>query len=211
MHSFDPAGELPALPIEAQPDDHVRPSHPSYVINEEDENDVDEESKDYTTSSEEESEELDQCMSLPVDGIGEEESIVVDIPVEEAVKESLDEEVKSPVKNTSTDKLHKILPIRNSLEQFRIKKIESSDEDDSDNDYPEVNGANIGQEARVTIDDYKTGTYGNGSFANQIPDIVLLDEVKSRQAHSRQPSKDLRLTKISNQSMEFSRTLIEQV
>ena len=119
-------------------------------------------------------------MSLPVDGIGEEESIVVDIPVEEAVRESLDEEVKSPVKNTSTDKLHKILPIRNSLEQFRIKKIESSDEDDSDNDYPEVNGANIGQEARVTIDDYKTGTYGNGSFANQIPDIVLLDEVKSR-------------------------------
>lgn len=52
----------------------------------------------------------------------------------------------------------------------------------------------MGEEAKVTINDY--GTYGFTSFANQIPDIVLLDEVKSRQAHSRQPSKDLRLTEI---------------
>lgn len=46
---------------------------------------------------------------------------------------------------------------------------------------------------------------------DMIPDIVILDEVQSRQAHSRKHSKDLRLSAIHNADDDFSRTIVEQV
>ena len=100
--------------------------------------------------------------------------------------------------------------LKTSLEHLRIKKVESSDEEDSEDD----------QEA-LEIKYGGGGTHMEfGSIANQeIPDIELLEEVNNKERpffHSRQPSREkhrlLGLTEIENNpDFDFSRTHHEKI
>ena len=56
------------------------------------------------------------------------------------------------------------------------------------------------------------GTMDMGSIANQeLPEVIYLDDVRTRKSHFRNGSHDLKLDLIEDPEVEFSKSLVEQV
>lgn len=102
----------------------------------------------------------------------------------------------------------KKLLVKNSLEQFRIKKFESSDEDSEEDE----DGVNRRYDEFAVTESYGTMFPLNAD----IPDVVISEDFNRDRIHMRNPSQDFRLAEIMHDDIQdkehdFSKSLVEHV
>ena len=150
-------------------------------------------------------EEQDVCLSL---GVANEAqlSLDVDAVAEEEKGFCIEEEhfefqkCPSPIKLSPAGKNPAVFQ---SLEHMRLfKKIDSSAESSS------INVGDFEEDPPIVA----TGTYDVGSIAHmEVPDLNILESIKSNKLKSRRNSDELALDCIMDCSNDFSRTIVEQI
>lgn len=113
-------------------------------------------------------------------------------PIDEEANPLSSEALPPPTTEAPVRSLARNQQIQTSLDHLRIKTVVSSDDD---------------SELEMQDD----GMSFDSPVSDTFPDVEIFEEIKSRKAHTRAPSQDLKLTAIQKEEAEFSRSLMEQV